>query len=62
MSEKDRIIEIGPKEMEKVSGGSPDGKKTKIIRKCPHCGIKGPHTYYMGGKVSCDNCGHEYMT
>ena len=61
MEEKDRIIEIGPKDMEKVSGGSPDGENTEIIRKCPNCGVYGPHNQYSAGRVCCNNCGYAYM-
>ena len=67
MAENNRIL--SENQLENVSGGNTSdrlgsgdpGSSQKMTLKCPSCGVKGPHTYHMGGRVTCDNCSHTYM-
>ena len=66
----EKVTVLSENQLENVSGGSRSsgspgsgdpGSSQNTTLKCPSCGVKGPHTYHLGGRVTCDNCGHTYM-
>ena len=66
----DKKMILSDDQLENVSGGilnrgssgpSNSGSSRKTTLRCPSCGIKGPHTIIISGRVTCDNCNHTYM-